>query len=170
MVKYSPGHSKENVRNHVFLYLKECNNILTLPNLYFSLEERFLKEGKSVNCTESLRVIYNKQLKIAPSEIKLFNKNIKNIDTSNYDGLFLDMCGPFSNAISLSLLKLNKGSKIVLTLLMARESKELQKFIDIKNREESYILLLNRFNIQVEKYITYCDTTPMIVLFGVKIK
>ena len=80
------------------------------------------------------------------------------------------MCGPFSNAISLSLLKLNKGSKIVLTLLMARESKELQKFIDIKNREESYILLLNRFNIQVEKYITYCDTTPMIVLFGVKIK
>jgi hypothetical protein len=165
---YTPGKSKEDVRNHVLSYFKGCEKVLTLPNLHFSLEKKLLEQGIKVECTERKVTIYKEQLKIAPSNIILYNKDIKHVDTSLYDGLFLDMCGPFSSSISEALHKLKDGSKIALTLLMSRESNELKKFINLNNRETSYITLLRRYNIYIEKYITYTDTVPMGVFFGVK--
>ena len=49
---YTPGPSKEYIRNSVFLHFKDCSYVLTLPNLYFGLERMLLKDGKKVDCTE----------------------------------------------------------------------------------------------------------------------
>ena len=59
---YKAGILKEHIRNSVFLYFKDCSNILTLPNLYFDLEKMFIKKGKKVTSVERDYEIYIKQL------------------------------------------------------------------------------------------------------------
>lgn len=166
---YTPGKTKGYIRNEVSLHLSSCNHILTLPNLYFNLEKEFLSKGIKVDCTEVREDIYIKQKEIAPKGVTLFNKDIQNVEVDKYDGVFLDMCGPFTESLSITIQKLKPNTEIVLTLLLARECNNLQRFIDINNREESYVKLLNKHGVDVNFYVNYTDTTPMCVFFGTKI-
>ena len=68
---------------------------------------------------------------------------------------------------ALPRIKLN--SKLVITFLMARENKRLQKKINVEKREESYVKLLKQYGFKTIKYINYCDTTPMCVFYCIKI-
>lgn len=165
---YTPGKSKEYIRNSVFLFFNDCKHVITLPNLYFGLEQMLLDDGKKVDCTEFSVNTFEGAKQIAPKEVKLYNKNVKDLDISKYDGLFLDFYGCFNDNCRSILPRINSGSKVALTFLMARESKKLQKEIDIKNREESYVNLLSKYNIKVLRYVNYCDTTPMCVFYGIK--
>ena len=55
-----------------------------------------------------------------------------------------------------------------MTFLMARENVKLQEHINITNREESYVKLLSKHNLHIDKYANYCDSTPMCVFYGIK--
>lgn len=165
---YKPGKSKEYIRNSVFLYFKDCNNILTLPNLYFGLEKMLLKEGKQVTCSEYDVNTFKGQNQIAPKNIKLINSDVTKIELSEYDGIFLDLYGNYNENVANALESLQIGCKIAITFLMARESKKLQKIIDIKDRENSYIRVFKKHGITITKYANYYDTTPMCVFFGAK--
>lgn len=166
---YTPGRSKELIRNSVFNYFKDCTHILTLPNLYFGLEEMFLKQGKKVDCSEYVVNTFEGQRQIAPKGLRLFNLNIKDMDLSVYDGLFLDLYGTFNKSMAEALPRIKVGSKVAITFLMARENRQLQQRIDITNREQSYVRLLAEYGIEIDLYANYCDTTPMCVFYGTKI-
>ena len=88
---YSAGETKEPIRNYTFFYFKNCSHVLTLPNLYFDLEQTLLNNGKKVDCCEYREDIYLQQLKIAPKEIKLHNIDAKHLNYVNYDGVFVDI-------------------------------------------------------------------------------
>lgn len=165
---YIPGPSKEYIRDSVFLHFMDCKYILTLPNLYFGLETMFILDGKKVDCTEYKVNTFKGQQKIAPKGVTLYNRNVKDIDISNYDGIFLDFYGTFNKSYKELFPRIQSGTKLAITFMMARENKELQKVIDITNREESYVKLLSSYGINIKKYAKYCDTTPMCVFFGTK--
>ena len=166
---YSPGPSKEYIRNSVFLHFIECTYVLTLPNLYFGLEKMLLDDGKQVDCTEYEVNTFEGQKQIAPPGITLYNLDVKDLNLSKYDGVFLDFMGTFNRHTPGIMKQLHSGTRIAMTFMMARENKTLQQEIDITNREESYVKLLSKHNVHIEKYANYCDTTPMCVFFGHKI-
>lgn len=165
---YYPGALKEQIRDNVFLYFMHCSNILTLPNLYFDLERMFIKDGKKITSVEKNYEIYMKQLDIAPIEIEVNYADVGDFDVSKYDGIFLDFCGLYNQAASSVFRRIKSGTKIVVTFMMARESKLLQEVIDITNRKVAYTELLANYNIIVTKCIEYCDSSPMCVFFGIK--
>lgn len=165
---YNPGRMKEIIRDHVFLHFTQCKHILTLPNLHFDLEKLFIKYGQNVDCVEYKRDIYQQQLNLAPTECNLHYKNVKDMNLSKYDGIFLDFCGYFTHTTGEILEKIAPGTDIVITFMMRRESKKVQEIIDISDRKKSYINLLKKYNITVNKHIEYCDTTPMCLFFGKK--
>lgn len=165
---YTAGKMKKHVRNDVFLYLSDCHHILTLPNLYFSLEQRLAKKMK-VDCVEIKKQIYLKQIQIVPCGIILNHGDVQYLDISKYDGMFLDMCGPFTFALSNTLKSVKSDCKLVITLMMAREGSHVKNIINIKEREKSYISLFNSYGIRISKFINYRDTTPMCTFFGTKI-
>lgn len=165
---YSPGPSKEYIRESVFLYFKECSHILTLPNLYFGLESRFVADGKKVDCTEYKVNTFEGMTQEVPKGVGLYNKNAKNMPLDEYNGIFLDFLGTFNKDTSVILNKIAPGTRLALTFLMARENKKLQEKINIKSREESYVKLLAEYNVSIEKYANYCDTVPMCVFYGIK--
>lgn len=169
-VTYAPKIEKEYIRNSVFLFFKDCDNILTLPNLYFDLERQFIEDGrKQIDCCEYKPEIFKEQKLLAPPECNLFFGDVSEMDLSKYDGIFLDLCGFFSKSTDKVFKSLKPGTKIVVTFLLRRENKKLQKMIDIKNRESSYVLLLNKYDIFVTKYVNYGEwRTPMCVFFGTK--
>jgi hypothetical protein len=167
---YTPGKLKEYIRNDIFLFLADCKYIITLPNLHFSLEENLIAKGCKIDCTEYKKDIYVKALKIKPKKVKLFNNNIKDLNLSLYDGLFLDLCGIWNEDMQEVLPQIKIGAKIVFTFLMARDSKRLQQIINITKREESYVMLLKQYGFKTIKYINYRDTTPMCVFYCIKIK
>lgn len=168
--KYTAGITKEYIRDNVFFFLQDCKHVLTLPNLYFGLEKKLTKEGVKVDCAEYKVNTFKQQQKIAPDNITLFYNDVKDIDVTKYDGIFLDLCGTFNKSADAVLKRINYGTKISITFLMARENKVLQQKIDIKNREDSYINLLREYNLFVTKYINYNNTgnSPMCVFFGEK--
>ena len=165
---YKPGPSKEYIRNSVFLYFKDCSKILTLPNLYFGLESKFLEAGKSVDCTEYKVNTFKGMEQTAPKGVNLYNKNVKNMNIAEYDGIFLDFYGTFNKNTDSVLKKVAPGTKLAMTFLMARENKKLQEKINIKKREESYIHLFKEYGVHIDSYANYCDTTPMCIFFGYK--
>lgn len=168
---YNASKTKPLIRKHTFNYLKECSTVLTMPNLYFDLEQSLLNSGCSVECVEYKKEIYEQQLISAPSDIKLYNADLKNINVKKYDGMFLDMCGTFSKAVEVSLNNAVPQTKIVLTLLMLRESRKIQQYVDINNRYDTYLSFLDTFNFAIEKTIEYKDNlkSPMCVFFGKKL-
>jgi hypothetical protein len=166
---YTPGKSKEYIRNDVFHFFKDCKHIITLPNLYFGLEQRLLNEGIKVDCSEYRVNTFKGAIQIKPKGITLFNKNVKDLDLSVYDGLFFDLYGTWNKSMEEALPRINKGAHLVITFLMAREHRNVQKVIDITNREESYIKLLRKFGFITKKFINYCDSTPMCVFYCIKI-
>jgi len=167
---YTPGKGKEHIRDYVFSFFKDRKRVLTLPNLYFDLESRLLKDDKQVDCCEYDKNIFIKQKKIVPKEINLYYREVGHMNLKKYDALFLDFCGPFNETTSETLIKIEPGTKVVLTFLLARESKKVQKLMDLRKREESYVRLLANFGIFVTKYINYSDKphSPMAVFFGTK--
>ena len=92
------------------------------------------------------------------------------MDFNKYDAIFLDLCGPMTSHKFDCFKTIKSGTKLAITLLMARESKILQNYIDINNREKSYIKFFSDFNINIEYYINYSDKpqSPMCVFFGEK--
>lgn len=169
-INYVPGPSKKYIRESVLLYFNKCQNILTLPNLYFDLEIKLLQQNKKVTCVERVSHIFKDMEKIAPSEIKLLHSDVKDVDISIYDGIFLDFMGTFNNDVEKILKKICPETRLVFTFLMARENKNLQKIINIKNREKTYLQLLAKYNIIIEKSAYYMDTSPMRVFYGYKKK
>jgi len=165
---YVPGPSKGYIRNSVFLYFKTCTYVLTLPNLYFGLEKMFIEDGKKVDCTEIKVNTFKGMQQIKPKGVNIFNRNVAGLDIKKYDGIFLDFFGTFNKNTKIVLEKTQPGTKLAMTFLMARENLELQKHIDIKNREESYVRLLDSYGVTITKYANYCDTIPMCVFFGYK--
>lgn len=167
---YKTSKEKEYIRDEVFLFFNSCNDILTLPNLYFNLENKFLKAGKNVDCVERDIDIYMKQLLIAPKAINLYNCDVKDLEISKYDGIFLDLCGCFSKSAEETLLKVSSGTKLAVTFMMARESRYIQRYINIACRELSYIQMFKKFGIEIEKFVKYSSTpqSPMCVFFGIK--
>lgn len=170
MVTYKASPHKEEIRKLVFKYFvkHKCTTVLTLPNLYFSLEERLVKKKIKVDCIERDLDIYKKQVKINPKNINLYKNNLGKFDVSSYDGLFLDLCGSFSNDLHKALKNITSGAAVVITLLKARESVFIQKYLDITNRAGSYVNLLKRYGLKTESYVEYNSGSPMIVLFCVK--
>tara|TARA_R110000796_G_scaffold168210_2_gene285106 strand:- start:176 stop:682 length:507 start_codon:yes stop_codon:yes gene_type:complete len=167
---YTPGKSKEYIRDGVFHFFKECKHIITLPNLYFGLEQRFLDEGIKVDCSEYKVNTFKGAVQLKPKDITLFNTNVKYLNLSKYDGLFFDLYGTWNKSMEESLPRINKNARLVITFLMGREHLNLQKIIDIKHREESYVKLLSKYGFKTIKYINYCDTTPMCVFYCIKIR
>lgn len=165
---YTAGTSKEHIRDNVFLYFIDCSNILTLPNLYFNLEKAFIEDGKQVTCVERNYDIYIKQLIQGPKEIEFNHTDIEHFNISNYDGIFLDLCGTYCKAASNVFRSMKPGDRIAVTFLMGRESKLLQQVIDITNREIAYTELLDTYNISVKKCMKYNDSSPMCTFFGQK--
>lgn len=127
-----------------------------------------LNDGKQVDCSEYEVNTFKGQQQVAPPGVNLYNINVKDLNLSKYDGIFLDFMGTFNKYTPQILDKFNSGTKIAITFMMARENKKLQEKIDIRTREESYVRLLNEYNIQIDKYANYCDTVPMCVFFGYK--
>ena len=166
---YTADKYKKYIRENVLLHLNECQCVLTLPNLYFNLEQKLLKNKIKVDCVEIKKDIYLQQIEIAPKEIKLFHSDIQMLDLDNYDGIFLDLCGPLTYSLYHTLSNIKVGTKVAITLLMARETKFAQHYIDISKREHSYIKLLNSYDIVVSKYINYTSTVPMCVFFCEKV-
>lgn len=162
---YTPGKSKGYIRDGVFLFFRECKHVITLPNLYFGLESQLLSQGIKVDCSEYRVNTFEGAVQKKPDGITLFHKNVKNIDLSIYDGLFFDLYGTWNKDMAIALPKIKIGAKLVITFLMGREHKNLQKIIDITNREESYVKLLYSYGFKTHKYINYCDTTPMCVFY-----
>lgn len=167
---YIPGKSKEYIRNGVFHFFKEgnCKHVITLPNLYFGLEERLMDIGIKVDCSEYRVNTFKGAIQKKPEGITLFHRNVKNLDLSIYDGLFFDLYGTWNRSMEQALPRIKHGSRLVITFLMAREHPRVQKIIDIKNREESYVKLLKHYGFTTIKYINYCDTTPMCVFYCIK--
>lgn len=165
---YKPGPSKGYIRDSVFLYFMDCTYVLTLPNLYFGLEKMFVMDGKRVDCAEYKVNTFKGMQQIKPNGVRLYRDNVANLEIEKYNGIFLDFYGTFNRHTSAVLDRVKPGTKLAMTFLMARENKDLQKHIDIKNREESYIRLLAKYGVTIEKYANYCDTTPMCVFFGYK--
>lgn len=167
---YTPGSGKGYIRDCVFLFFMNCTKVLTLPNLYFGLEELLLNDGKTVECCEYKKETYLKQLKIAPKGIVLHHSDVCDIDLSEFNGVFLDFCGSWNKEYSKLLFSIKKDTNVVITLLMNRESKLTQQFIDLNNRHESYTRLLATFGLFVIKYVTYNDSnSPMCVFFAKKL-
>jgi hypothetical protein len=166
---YTPGKSKEYIRKGVFDFFKDtCKHVITLPNLYFGLEKNLLDIGIKVDCSEYKVNTFKGAIQVKPKGITLFNKNVKNLDLSIYDGLFFDLYGTWNKNMEEALPRIKLNSKLVITFLMARENKHLQKRININKREDSYIKLLNTYGFRVIKYMNYCDTTPMCVFYCIK--
>lgn len=168
---YTPGKSKEYIRDGVFHFFKDnCDHIITLPNLYFGLEERFLEIGIKVDCSEYRVNTFKGAVQAKPEGITLFHADVKDLNLSVYDGLFFDLYGTWNKSMEIALPRIKVGARLVITFLMARENKILQKKINIKKREQSYINLLREFGFLTRKYVNYCDTTPMCVFYCIKIK
>ena len=167
---YKPGKSKGYIRDSVFLFLLEsnCKHVLTLPNLYFGLEKKLLDKGIKVDCSEYSVNTFKKQREIAPKGITLHSKNVADIDLSKYDGIFFDFYGTFNKSLAKALPRIEPGTSVAFTFLMARENLKLQKIINIKRREKSYCKLLYRYGVDIEKYANYNDSSPMCVFFGTK--
>ena len=165
---YLPGRMKGYIRDSVFLYFSNCKSVLTLPNLYFDLEKKFLDKGINIECVEYKNDTFKNMQQIVPKGIKLYNQDVKNLDLSKYDGMFLDFCGTFNDSAEVVLKKIKPKTKIAITFLMSRESKRLQKKINIKNRRISYIVLFEKYNIIIDYFMDYNDITPMCVFFGYK--
>lgn len=167
--KYKVTQNKIVIRAKVFDYFSPCTNILSLCNLDFSLENSFINENKRVTVVEINPHIYKKQLKIADERIELIHDNILKSNPKKFDGLFLDFCGPYSSKMKDFLLNINRGSKVVLTFLAAREHVTLKSIINIYDRERSYIDLLKSLGFMVEYYSSYNSPSPMLVFFCRKI-
>lgn len=166
---YTPGESKEHIRNYAFNFFRgSCTHVITLPNLYFGLESRLLAEGIKVDCSEYRVNTFEGAIQVKPEGINLYHSDVKNLNLSPYDGLFFDLYGTWNKSVQQSLPRINRNARLVITFLMGRETRELQKVIDIKNREKSYVKLLNEYGFSVIKYINYRDTTPMCVFFCIK--
>lgn len=162
---YTPGKSKEYIRNDVFHFFKDtCKHIITLPNLYFGLEKRFLDIGIKVDCSEYSVNTFKGAVQKKPEGITLFHKNVKDLDLNKYDGLFFDLYGTWNRNMEEALPRIKLGAKLVITFLMSRERWCKDK-IDITKREESYIKLLYKYGFTTYKHINYCDTTPMCVFY-----
>lgn len=167
---YTPGKSKEYIRENVFHFFKDRKHIITLPNLYFGLEQRLLDIGIKVDCSEYKVNTFEGAIQKKPDGIRLFNNNVKDLDLGIYDGLFFDLYGTWNKSMEEALPRININAKLVITFLMAREHKDLQKIIDIKKREESYVKLLYSYGFKTFSHIKYCDTTPMCVFYCIKFK
>jgi len=167
---YIPGKSKEYIREGVFHFFKDCTQVITLPNLYFGLERKLMNKGIKVHCSEYKVNTFKGAVQVKPKGIKMFNKNVKDLDLSIYDGLFFDLYGTWNLSMEEALPRINKGARLVITFLMAREHLRVQKIIDITNREESYVKLLRKFGFITTKYINYCDSTPMCVFYCTKVE
>lgn len=165
---YIAGESKEYIRENVFSFFSNSVNILTLPNLHFNLENKLINAGKNVSCFEYDKSIFKKQQLINPKSISLNYGNVLNYNPYLYDGIFLDLCGVYNENVGLFLQKVTKGTNIIVTFLMARESRQLQNVIDINNREFSYVRLFKSFNIEIDFFISYTDSSPMCCFFGNK--
>ena len=155
----------------VFLFFMNCTRVLTLPNLYFQLEKLLLNDGKIVECCEYKKETYLKQLEVAPKDIILHHGDVCDMNLNRFDGIFLDFCGSWNKEYSKLLLSVKINTQVVITLLMNRESKVTQQFIDLDNRVESYIRLLATFGIVIIKYGEYGQGTksPMCVFFAKKL-
>jgi hypothetical protein len=165
---YTAPTAKVKVREMCYDFLYNCKNIMTLPNLYFSLENELLK-NRSVTCVERDIAIHNKQKKIAPKGIKLILGDITKAPIESYDGFFLDMCGFYSKSLEKVLNRIKPNSRVVITLLFAREPKNLQKKIDITKRKSSYKKLLkDRHNLITVDYYEYVSKHKMGVYFLIK--
>lgn len=167
---YVPGKSKKYIRDGVLLFFKECKHIVSLPNLYFGLELQLIEQGIKVDCSEYKINTFKGAIQIKPKEVRMFYSNVKDLDLSIYDGLFFDLYGTWNKDMEIALPRINRNAKLVITFLMAREHRKLQKVIDIKNREQSYVNLLASYGFRTIKYVNYCDTTPMCVFYCIKIK
>lgn len=165
---YQPTDHKIQIREFVKNFLKNCKSVLTLPNLYFDLEE-FLAKTAKVVCFEQNRVVFKQQQLVAPLNIELNCGNVLNAESSLYDGMFLDFCGPFPFKLLNFLRNVKPNSKLVLTFLAARESRTIQKFIDISNRPQSYALLFKHLGFRTISYVEYQSGSPMIVFFIIKL-
>lgn len=167
---YSAGKEKEHIRNYVFLHFIDCEYVVTLPNLYFQLETLLLKHGIKVDCCEHKRDIFEKQKEIAPKRVTLYNCDVENLNLLKYDGIFLDLCGTFNKSSHKLFKNIKSKTKIAVTFLMARENNSLQEFLDINNREESYITLMDTYGINITKFINYSSYphSPMCTFFGEK--
>jgi hypothetical protein len=170
---YKAGKSKKYVRASVLFYFikNNVNEVLSMANLNFSLENKLKKKGCNVTSIERDKTIYNKQLKINKNEIILKNKPLIKEDCSKYNGLFLDMCGPYSKDTHKALQEVPSKGAVVITLLKSRESKFAQQFIDLNDRVNSYLRLFAGLDYNVERYIEYkdWDNSPMIVFFMKKL-
>lgn len=167
---YTPGKSKRYIRDGVLLFFEECTHVVTLPNLYFGLELQLIIQGIKVDCSEYKVNTFKGALQIKPRDVRMFNSNVKDLDLSIYDGLFFDLFGTWNKDMEVALPRININARLVITFLMAREHLNVQKVIDIKNREKSYVKLLASYGFKTIKYINYCDTTPMCVFYCIKIK
>lgn len=165
---YQPTDHKVQIREFVEEFLGNCKSVLTLPNLYFELEDNLAQKAKVV-CYEQDREIYNQQKVLASPNIELKLGNVLNTDPTMYDGMFLDFCGPFPLKLLGFLKKVQTNSKLVLTFLAARESATTQKFIDINNRPQSYALLFKHLGFRTISYVEYQSGSPMIVFFIIKL-
>lgn len=164
---YTPGKSKEYIREGVFHFFKNCKHVVTLPNLYFGLEKKFLDIGIKVDCSEYRVNTFEGAIQQKPEGITLFHDNVKNLDLNKYDGLFFDLFGPWNKDVEDALPRIKPGAKLVITFLMARERWCKDK-IDITKREQSYIKLLKEYGFSTIKYVNYRDTSPMCVFYCIK--
>ena len=162
---YSPGKNKLDVRNYVYAYLCDCETIGSLPNLYFELENLLSQNGSDITCFERDRKIFEQQEKIINPKFTHINDDI--LDSKyffDFDGMFLDFCGPISMDILTSLHRID-SCKIAITLLMARETIEVQKVININNRVHSLIQSFQAMGFSTDMYIEYYDGSPMCTFF-----
>lgn len=166
---YTPGKSKEYIREGVFHFFNDRKRVITLPNLYFGLERKLMNQGIEVHCSEYKVNTFKGALQVKPKGIKMFHSDVKDLNLSIYDGLFFDLYGTWNKSMEEALPRINKDAKLVITFLMAREHPRVQRLIDIKNREWSYTQLLLKYGFRTIKYINYCDTTPMCVFYCIKI-
>lgn len=167
---YTPGKSKKYIRDGVLLFFEDCKHVITLPNLYFGLEEQLLEQGIKVDCSEYKVNTFKGAVQLKPKNVRMFYSNVKDLDLKIYDGLFFDLYGCWNRHMEEALPHIKINSLLVITFMMAREPINVQKVIDIRNREWSYVQLLLTYGFETIKYINYCDSSPMCVFYCVKIK
>lgn len=162
---------KQHVRKEIKELLRQSKSekYLGLSNFNFEIEKLAIELGiQPVSCERDLN-IFKQQLLIAPEGVKLIHDDIKNVVLQEeYNFIWLDFCGTLSRSTRecFENLYFTRPTDVIITVCFAHETSEIQSYINIYDRVNSYIRFFERYGLATHKTCEYVDSRiPMCAFF-----